>query len=102
MNPDGSDGKYDNECEELLYKQKAEMVVLLVVDGKKGHGMSVCINARNEHAQDMAKGVPELLRKMADAIDTSGEFKESGPKMMMKKHKDKSWTDIAGEKDGDG
>lgn len=99
MNSDGSDGKYDDQCEKILMQQDAEMVLLLVVDGKKGHGMSCCINARNPHAKEMAKATPELLRKMANAVENDGKFKE-GPILMEKK--EKSWSDIAQEKKPEG
>ena len=101
MNSDGSDGRYDEQCENILYEQKAEMVLLLIVDGKNGDGMSCCINAQNPHAMDMAKATPELLRKMADAIDKMGEFKEGTPKLIRKERMDKTWSDIANEKTGD-
>lgn len=93
---DVKQGAYDKECEKLLADTKADMTLLLVVNGNKKHGMSCCINAQHPHAEDMAKKVPELLRKMAEYIERSGEF-QHGPRLH-KPDSDKSWSEIAEEK----
>ena len=59
---DVSSGKYDPLCEHVMDKAKATAALLLIINGDKGHGMSVCINANEELARDIAKKMPELLR----------------------------------------
>jgi len=92
---DVSSGKYDPLCEHVMDKAKATAALLLIINGDKGHGMSVCINANEELARDIAKKMPELLRHMADMIDHKGEFKFGDSPGS------KSWSDITKEKRGD-
>ena len=87
-------GHYDKECEKILHDNKAELVLLMVVKGKKGHGMSCCINADNLHAEDMASGIPKLLRKMAGAIEKAVRFEKS-----CSPDPNNSWSDLAREKE---
>lgn len=66
----GNAGKYDQICERLGLDLKAAAVVLIVVDGRHGNGMSVCIDPKGEHA-DIGGGaqLAELLRRMAEMIE---------------------------------
>lgn len=84
-------GHYDEQCEKLMNQLKAEMVILLVIGGKKGHGMSACIHAESPVASKMASSTPELLRKMADMIENAGHFQ---PTPFPVKH-DQTWSDLA-------
>ena len=86
-----SSGRYDDQCERLLNEQNAQMVVLLVIDGKKGHGLSICIHGDNPNALHMATLTPILLRKMADMIEHKGEFKLQN----LPNQGSKSWSDMA-------
>lgn len=89
-------GAYDRECEKLMHQLEANMVLLMVVGGSKGHGMSVCINSDGPQAQDQAKKIPDLLRQLADLIQKTREFKQSP-----NTQEDKSWSDISREKTGE-
>lgn len=65
----GPEGKYEAMAAKVLDQSKARMVLLLVIDGKKGTGMSV--------RGRVAGGVPKpeqvrLLRAMAMAIEAGG------------------------------
>ncbi len=61
MNTDG--GKYEFACKLVMLEAQAEGAVLLVFNGKHGHGCSVCMPA---HAMPF---LPEALRKLADQIE---------------------------------
>ena len=89
-------GAYDVQCEKLMHQLSAKMVLLMVVGGEKGHGMSVCINADEPQAQEQAKIIPDLLRQLADLIEKTGEFKK-----VPNAQEDKSWSDISREKTGE-
>lgn len=84
-------GKYDRECERLLSDQRASMVLLLIAGGKKGNGMSVCINAEKSAAQEAAKKVPIMLRKLADMIENVGHFEVSPGSQ----NSHRTWSDLA-------
>lgn len=84
-------GKYDDQAERLINELRAEMVMLFVLNGKDGHGMSVCLNASEPDAKKLSDGIPNLLRHMADMIEHKGEFKQDlSPS-------DRSWSDLAKE-----
>lgn len=84
-------GKYDDEAERIMAKYNAEMALLLVIGGRHGHGMSVCINANNPNAEEMGASVPRLLRHMADLIEKQGEFKQ----VPFPREEPRSWSDLA-------
>lgn len=81
-------GRYDKLCEQILKDQDANMVTLIVVNGKHGHGMSVCIKGEEHLAKEMSEKFPDLLRKMADMIEHEGRF-GPGPSSTTS-----SWTDL--------
>lgn len=84
---DSANGAYDADCERILTKHEADGVLLMVVNGKKGHGMSVCLDEKNPHALDLGRSIPSLLRRLADMVENQGEFKlEKTPQ---------SWSDLA-------
>ena len=59
----GNGGKYDEDCEQTLRRHQAQMVVLLVFDGAKGHGFSV-----SSIDLSMLESLPDLLEEMAAKI----------------------------------
>lgn len=65
----GREGKYDQIAQTLCKDLKAGAVVLVVLDGRHGNGMSV--SASPGH-QELAFGVglAELLHKMAEQLET--------------------------------
>lgn len=63
----GSPGAYDQEAERLLVEMRAKAVVVIVLEGKRGFGMSVSCSP-NAAAQ-MHVALPALLRAVADGID---------------------------------
>lgn len=56
-------GKYDAEAEALLQKLGAEGLILIVVGGQKGSGMSVKSNPV------LLAALPGLMRTVADMIE---------------------------------
>lgn len=86
-------GHYDDHTERMLRELDATMVMLVVLNGNKGHGISVCIDSNCEVAQEMAEKVPELLHKLAETIEKHGEFR-------IEKRDSKTWSDLSqGEED---
>jgi hypothetical protein len=67
----GHAGKYDEICERLSLDLKASAVVLIVVDGRHGHGMSVSVDPAKPGAVAMATGgeLAQLIRNVADQLD---------------------------------
>lgn len=63
----GHEGNYDVEAQRLLEEQQAKAVVVVVIDGKKGFGMSV--STFPQHAIQMHFALPQILRSVADSID---------------------------------
>lgn len=90
-------GKYDNEAQQMMVKLQADMVILLVTNGKRGHGMSCVIDAEVPMAHQMANKTPELLRKMADMIEKQGQFTSAS---FQTKTDESSWADLSGEGSG--
>lgn len=68
-------GKYGDETEALLQQLGAKGVLLLVLDGNKGHGMSFSYEWTFDVAAlsaELAK-LPALLRRVADTIERDGQ-----------------------------
>jgi hypothetical protein len=59
-------GKYDLECETLLRSTRADAIILLVVNGTAGNGISVSFNPNYE--QSIAE-VPSILRALANGLE---------------------------------
>jgi hypothetical protein len=57
-------GKYDDECLELLVKLMAKGVLLVVIDGDRGHGVSVKVvgNSRSDAGTTAAMHVEHMAR----------------------------------------
>lgn len=73
----GRAGKYDQVAKNLCTDLKAGAVVLIVVDGRHGNGMSVSAKAGNEGLA-FGEGLAELLRKMAEQLETGAVAGPSG------------------------
>lgn len=63
---DKQQGAYDEQCERIYHEIDARMTILIVLDGKKGHGFSVCCNIEDKH---IVETIPKLLRELADMIE---------------------------------
>ena len=61
--PDLDSGKYDAECQAAFEACEAEGVLLIVCNGKHGHGFSAIL--RPERAEQ----VPSVLRDVANQIE---------------------------------
>lgn len=57
------EGKYDQECQQAFESCQAEGILLIVINGRLGHGFSAVLNHR------LTMLVPTLLRKVADEIE---------------------------------
>lgn len=68
---DGRSGNYDAICERLSLDLKAAAVVLLVIGGRHGSGMSVSVDPKGGIARVAMGGneLAALLREMADALE---------------------------------
>jgi len=64
-NPDdGNMGNYDDECEEILRKTRAQVTCLIVLSGSKGTGFSLAtVNP------GLIKPVAAALREVADKLE---------------------------------
>jgi hypothetical protein len=56
-------GKYDAEATWVRRRTKAVGVVLVVIDGDRGHGLSA------QATSDLTLHLPSILRKVADEIE---------------------------------
>lgn len=67
----GHPGRYDEHAARVLRETEADAVVLVVVNGKKGFGMSVSADPEKPGSIQLASGrdLPALLRTMADLIE---------------------------------
>jgi hypothetical protein len=68
---EGHAGNYDIVCERLGLDLKAAAVVLLVLGGRHGSGMSVCIDPKGGLSQVAMGGLElaSLLRECAEKIE---------------------------------
>ena len=66
----GREGKYDDIVERLSLDLKAKAVVLVVIDGRLGSGMSVSIDPRREGAFELAQGggLALIMARVAEDI----------------------------------
>jgi hypothetical protein len=60
-------GKYDEICTAARIAAGARGIVLIVIEGKRGHGFSL------QAEEGWEKAIPGLLRKMADDIEKDQE-----------------------------
>jgi hypothetical protein len=67
----GNAGKYDQISERLSLDLKADVVLLLVLNGRHGTGLSVSANPAKPGALEKAHGggLAAMLRYAADALD---------------------------------
>jgi hypothetical protein len=56
-------GKYDEQAEKVLQELEARAVILMVVDGRFGTGLSVKSDAA------ILSTLPQVLRRVADLIE---------------------------------
>jgi hypothetical protein len=73
MNGELGPGKYGEQCEELLCELNAKAVLLIVLEGNKGSGMSLSQEWNFDLAaiaEQVAK-LPALLRHVADSIEAT-------------------------------
>ena len=63
--------KYDPECIKLITQIKAEVVILVVVNGTLGSGFSITIDDRKIDSSKAIGEIPELLREIATRMDGS-------------------------------
>ena len=63
-------GKYGDECEDVLKRLGAKCVVLIVLDGKDGSGMSVSAPYWEiGGTREFIRMLPDVLRAIARNID---------------------------------
>lgn len=67
----GHPGRYCAQAARVLRETKADAVVMVVVNGDKGFGMSFSVDPRKPGAVALASGVglAEVLRAIANDID---------------------------------
>lgn len=58
-----SEGKYDDECDEIHNKTEARLSCVLVIEGNAGTGFSV-----NTSSKAMLDQLPEILESIAEGI----------------------------------
>ena len=77
MNADGIKprGNYDDECERQLVETGAELVMLVVINGKKGNGFSV--SGRQFNRESKLAKVPFILRDMANSIEAQQKLQKN-------------------------
>lgn len=63
-------GKYGDICEEIVQRLNAKGVVLIIVDGPKGSGMSLSAPVWEVAGySELIQKLPDLLRSIAESID---------------------------------
>ncbi|HXJ60737.1 MAG TPA: hypothetical protein VNU68_29180 [Verrucomicrobiae bacterium] len=77
MNADGIKprGNYDDEAERQLVELGAELVVLIVINGNKGNGFSVC--GIDGHKDSKLPKLPFILRDMANSIEAQQKLQKN-------------------------
>ena len=65
-------GRYDSEATKLLKEVKASGVILIVLDGSKGHGFQVAIDKSRGDAKAMTRAMARMLRDVATQIEKDG------------------------------
>ena len=66
VEPAADIGKYDSLCEQVLRMTEARTVILMILEGHKGSGFSVCTLLPREDLPT----VPKILREIAGQIET--------------------------------
>lgn len=66
-------GRYDNECMQALHSTKAEGVLLVVINGDRGHGFSLTTSS-----PEIVAGLPHLLRSVAEEIEATNNDANKG------------------------
>lgn len=56
-------GKYDSEATELRKRVKADAIIVIIINGEKGHGFSCQLPL------EIAPKMPLVLRMVADQIE---------------------------------
>ncbi len=64
----GEAGKYDDSAEHVLRATLAKAVLLIVIDGFRGHGFSVTCRPSEVATWTDSKQVADALRELADQI----------------------------------
>lgn len=62
-------GKYDGACNELVRSTGGEIVVVMIVDGKRGSGFSIAVRQDKRDAEIVMVELPHMLRDLADKIE---------------------------------
>jgi hypothetical protein len=67
----GEASRYQGICEQLGHDLKATACVLIVVEGRHGHGFCASFDLSKPRARDLAHGraLVQMLRNMADALE---------------------------------
>ncbi len=73
-----TEGKYDAETAALLQLLNAEAVLVIVKQGESGDGFSAAIDLRKVTAQEILRGVPSVLRSVANEIEQQERDKAKG------------------------
>ena len=61
--PISKPGKYDEACEKAAEEVDAEGLLLIVINGNKGHGFSCSLTLK------LIPAVPKILRAVADMLE---------------------------------
>ncbi len=62
------EGKYDRECEAILRLERAGLVLVIVIGGRRGGGFSLAALDNPEHL-GLIPQVPGMLRQIADKVE---------------------------------
>lgn len=66
--------KYDKHALRIMREELATGVVVIVLDGKRGHGVAVKVGGRSrEDAMARHRQMPAILRILADSMDATQE-----------------------------
>ena len=65
------EGHYDKECEALLRRLDADAIILSVINGERGHGLSVAMKMRLKDT--LKPRLPRMLRMLADDIEAESK-----------------------------
>lgn len=63
------DGRYDEEAKNLLSELEASGIILVVLDGNKGHGVQVATDESRGSLNVVALAMSKMLRNIASKLE---------------------------------
>ncbi|MEK9136312.1 MAG: hypothetical protein AAB393_04260, partial [Bacteroidota bacterium] len=62
-------GRYDEEAKKLLKELRASGLILVVLEGSKGHGVQVAVDESRGGLSVVGSAMAKMLRDVADRLE---------------------------------